>query len=177
MIDVTMWTKTPELAALIARVREHCEEDGGCWIWQRGFSNTNPAMRLPDRGPVVNVRRHLLVTAGFEMEGRLATTSCGDLRCVAPHHAIGVTRARLQRLTAARTYYAAHPVRRAKLSAAARARVGIGDDLSHAIVESDLSPRAAARHFGVCLSTVQRHRAGKLFDASNPFAALIALAA
>lgn len=161
-----------DIQALRQHIRARCIEEGDCWIWQRAFDHTAPAMRPPDgRRIVVNVRRFMLAQQR-DMTGLLASNRCGDRRCVAPDHLIAVTRRRLQQLTAERTGYHRHPVRRAKMAAAATARAGIGAEKVAAILASDEPGRVIAQRLGVSLSTVQAWRNGRRFRAGDPFAGL-----
>jgi len=161
------------IEGLIKHVHDRCVEEGECWIWRMALDGTAPIMRMPGTHECIPVRRALLEAAGKRIEGLFATVKCTTRRCVAPHHVIAVTRAELQQLTADRTGYHQGLARRAKLSAASKARNGLTEDQIAIIMDSDASGRSIARKLGISLSTVQNHRNGKVFKAGNPFAWLM----
>lgn len=114
---------------------------------------------------------HLL---GKRVKGRLVTSRCGDLKCMAPDHVMVVHRKLLQQRTAERTDYGSDPARKARLSVAARKRSRINEEIAEQIRQAEGPYRSIASRFGVLFDTVQKIKSGRYWkDYSNPFAGLI----
>ena len=72
----------------IKHIRDRSTEDADCWLWRLACtSNGTPTMHPPG-GPrrTVAVRRFLAAALGHAIAGKVATNTCCDPRCVAPHH-------------------------------------------------------------------------------------------
>lgn len=155
-------------------IKANCDEVGDCWEWRGALDGTAPIMRISMTRRLVPVRRFILEEAGKMKEGHLACAKCGNPRCVAPDHAIAMTRQDLQVRTARITRYGKSAARKQKLAIARRAG---GTVLTMEKVQEmralGLSTRQAARTYGCCQSTAADALAGRTWkDYSSPFAGL-----
>lgn len=79
-------------AELLDRVRSHCAELDGCWLWQ-GSADKGAYPRINQDGSSRSLRRVLHEAAGHEVErGSVVSTKCGTRLCVNPDHLIVRTR-------------------------------------------------------------------------------------
>lgn len=162
-------------------VRSRCVEECDCWLWQGAVnSQACPVIGWRDADGhkrTSNVRRLVAGMLGMDLSGgRVATCSCCDPRCVSPKHAKAVTRSEMQMQWAAVLGYHANPVRRARLSAAARARSPHSDETIaqvHALAET-MTQREVARRLGLNFDFVNKIVRGRLryVVGCNPFAGL-----
>ncbi len=160
------------------QIRERCIEVGNCWEWSQGCDHRAPVMRLPAvdgvKGKIVPVRRYVLELMGLALgPGQFACSKCGNYRCVAPHHAMGMTRAELQLRTAQLSGYQQSLTRRAKISAARRTTAVLTLEAAQEMRALGLTTREAARRYGVAQSTAADAIAGRTWvDFHNPFSQL-----
>ncbi|MBO9679545.1 MAG: hypothetical protein J7556_14985 [Acidovorax sp.] len=154
-------------------IHDRCDEVGDCWEWRYALDGTAPVMRIPGMRKLVAVRRVVLDLSGKGVAGRLACASCCNPRCVAPQHAVALTRQQLQQRTAQVTQYGRSRSRNAKLSHARRLRSSMTEEAVAQMRSSGLSTRAAAVAFG-CSQTaaadIMAFRTWK--DYSSPFLGL-----
>jgi hypothetical protein len=157
-------------------IHARCEEVGDCWEWQGALSNGRPQLRSADQ-KVVSVRAYIAHTLQGQpaRDDRYVTFKCGNPQCVNPDHFATVTRATLQKMTAERTGYAAHPARRAKLSKAATARVGkVTPEQVANIRAMDGTMRGISRETGISFDVVRKIRNGVTYrQVGNPWAGLM----
>lgn len=155
-------------------IRAHCDEVGDCWEWRGALDGTAPVMRPAGSRKLVPVRRVVLQLSGKTVEGRLACAKCLNDRCVAPAHAVGLSRQQLQQRTAKVTQYGRSLARSAKLSQARRQRSHLSEESVAKMRASGLSTRAAAAAFGCGQSAAADIMAGRSWrDYSSPFAGLL----
>lgn len=150
-------------------------EPGDCWLWAGSRSNGVPTMCY--LGNVIAVRRAILQDQGVVLGKYVATYSCMSPLCVCPEHTVRTTRLNVQeRATKARSYQQGL-VRRTKLAAAARARLGKLTPAQVAEIRADpRSQRKLAAVYGVTQTTIGNIKRGATWrDYSNPFAALGAI--
>lgn len=151
---------------VLQQILARCTECGDCLLWP-GMKDSagKPLMRLPGSRAPHPVRRVILRAEGRWVEGRLAGNTCGRIDCVAPAHAVALTRGQLVRQAVRRTGYHLDPVRNAKIAAAKRAEVGRLNDpaLRQAVIECELSHRAAAARFGISATTVGEIKRGEIY--------------
>lgn len=169
------------MTALLETIIAHCTECGDCLLW-RGAVNSNgiPMLRRAGSRKLHPLRRVVLQEVGTYVDGQLATNTCGRALCVAPEHALGVTRRRLTLLAIARTAYHKSPVRNARISAAVRAKRGRFADpaVRQAIIDSPLPQRALAKQHGVSQNTIGDLKNGVTYKVyGSPWAGLGAMAA
>ena len=174
--------KRPDRAPVtLAWVQGRCIEEGDCWIWQ-GAKNSHaiPVIGWRDkegRERTGNVRRVVATLMGLDLSGGLvATCSCKEPLCVSPKHVVAVTRSKMQKEWAAQLKYHNHPVRRAKLSAAARARSPHSEATIALVREMSgtLTQREIARRLGLnfnYVNKVVRHKVRQTMG-GNPFAGM-----
>jgi hypothetical protein len=155
-------------------IRARIKEDGDCWIWQLGCtSNGTPTMH-PTGEKQQATRRWLAIKLGKRIpHNHVATTKCGNPRCVCPDHLLIASRSTLAKATDARTGYTRAPQRRKRISDDKRARFAKLDiEKVQAIRDAPTSRHAAAEH-GVSKATAARIRAHELWkDYSSPFQGL-----
>lgn len=154
-------------------IRANCDEVGDCWEWRGAVDGTAPVMRPSGSRKLVPVRRLVLHLSGKTVEGRLACAKCLNDRCVAPEHAVGLSRQQLQQRTAKVTQYGRSLARAAKLAKASRERSSLTEEKVAEMRASGLTTRAAAAAFGCGQSAAADAMAGRTWrDYSSPFAAL-----
>lgn len=156
-------------------IRANCDEVGDCWEWRGAMDGTAPVMRPAGSSKLVPVRRVVMKLAGKKLaEGQLACAKCVNKRCVAPAHAVGLTRHQLQLRTAKVTKYGSSPVRSAKIAASRRKRSHITPEIVDQMRASGLTSRAAAAAFGCGQTAASEILGGRSWrDYSNPFAGLL----
>lgn len=155
-------------------IKANCDEVGDCWEWRGALDGKAPLMRVSMTRRLVPVRRWILEQAGKMKDGHLACAKCNNPRCVAPEHAVALTRQQLQERTAKTTRYGNQLARKHKISMARRARETVLNmDLAQEMRQSGLTSRAAAAMYGCSQSAACDAIAGRTWrDYSSPFAAL-----
>ncbi len=162
------------MEASLEAIRANCHEVGDCWEWRGAMDDTAPVMRPAGSRRLVPVRRLVMTLAGKSVEGLLACAKCLNDRCVAPEHAVGLTRKQLQQRTAQVTRYGRSAARSAKLATARRQRSHLTDEIVAEMRASGLSTRAAAAAFGCGQSAAADILAGRTWkDYSSPFAGMV----
>lgn len=155
-------------------IRANCDEVGDCWEWRGALDGSAPVMRPSGERRLVPVRRVVLELSGKKLKGKLACASCVNARCVAPAHAVGLTRSQLQTRTAKESRYGNSHVRSAKMAAARRARSSLTMEKVLEMRASGLSTRAAAKRFGCAQSAAADAMAGRTWkDYNSPFTTLM----
>lgn len=158
----------------LATIHERCIEEGECWIWQAGTSSGSPALR--HNGVVMQVRRYIIESLQGRTipKGRLVSICCENLRCVAPNH-IGVfTRRQLQTQTAARTQYAADPVRNARIARSKQDASHLDWPRVREIRAMEGTDRGIARDIGLSytvVNSIRKHHTWR--EITNPFGGLL----
>jgi hypothetical protein len=155
-------------------VREKCIEDGDCLIWQAAKSPSGaPYMKVHGYGSMP-VRRWIAGNVlGLQIDGRMASTICGNSACVEPEHVEMKTRSKMQRDAVKRTQYHLNPVRNQKLYKAAAARSPYSKETVEKIRAAEGSQRSIARDFGVSFAMVNRIKNGQSHrNYSSPWAGL-----
>lgn len=159
---------------LIERIKRLVIEVGDCWEWQGALQSRAPTPAMNFNGKVKGVRRHIAEQRGVNLEGKLATHSCGNELCVNPDHVIVVTRKRLQTRLAKEMKHQTNALRRKKLSDKARLYSKITAEIAEEIRNSDENQRVIAVRYGISQATVSSIKTGKTWrDYSNPFVQLI----
>lgn len=159
-------------------IHANCDEVGDCWEWRGALDGSAPVMRPAGTRKLVAVRRLVLTLTGKNPEGKLACAKCQNRRCVAPHHAIGLTRTQLQQRTAQITQYGKNPARSAKMAKARRARSILSMEQVLEMRASGLSSRQAAKKYGIGQTAASDAIAGRTWkEYSSPFAGLFSGAA
>ncbi len=155
-------------------IKANCDEVGDCWEWRGCLDGIAPVMRISMTRRLVGVRRWILEEAGKMKEGHLACAKCENPRCVAPEHAVALTRHQLQARTAKTTRYGNSIARKQKLAMARRARETVLTlEKAQEMRASGLSSRAAAKVYGCGQSAAADAIAGRTWqDYSSPFAGL-----
>ena len=160
------------------QIRERCTEVGNCWEWDGGTSNGFPKIYVPGkdgkRGGHTPARRYVMKLMGVDLQrGQLASAKCGNPLCVAPHHAVAMTRAEVSSRAHA-TGYSRSATFRAKSGAVSRARSKLSLEVAQEMRLSGLSTRAAAKKYGISQFAAWRVMSGKHWnDYSSPFAGLV----
>lgn len=165
------------MSALIERIQASAVHDGDCWRWIGARQTTRggtPQIRWGGR--TSSVRRFILLERGVDMQGFMASTSCGNPDCVNPAHVVRKTRAELVVESAAAMDAGARAVRSTRLSQAMRGRVAkLSEEIAQAIREDGRSHRAIAAAYGISSHTVGSIKRGEMWrqHGGNPFAQLM----
>jgi len=159
---------------LLEYVKARSEEIGDCWDWKGALQacGTTPMMR--HQGKTISVRRLIMQDQGFEVEGKVATCTCGNHLCVNPEHLELITRKRLTKRVASKINRSISVLRMAKISSVARQHSKINKQIAEEIRQAEGTQREIARRFGVSQATVSVIKRGLTWrDYNNPFAQLI----
>lgn len=153
-------------------------EATGCWHWKGGVSKGGaPQMREGSgRDNIVPVRRVVLRMMGKwrKADFLIATNTCMNKDCVAPEHAVWLTRKELQQRTAKVTRYGECPERRMAIAKAMRARSSRTIEQVREMRASGLGPNELARKLGQNKGIVAQILRGDLWkDYENPFSGLM----
>lgn len=155
---------------IAAAVWARCHDDGDCMLWDGAVArNAGPAMTSPYTGKTAPVRRVLMQALGFDIQGKIATTTCEHRLCMAKPHLLALTRAQLQARSGPKL--SANVVRSAKLAEIKRATCYLTMDIVREMRASGMRATDAAEHWGIPLQTaarVLRHDSWKEYGA-NPF--------
>ncbi len=156
-------------------IKANCDEVGDCWEWRGALDGKAPLMRISMTRRLVPVRRWILEQAGKMKEGCLACAKCNNPRCVAPEHAVALTRQQLQERTAKTTNYGSSIARQKKISAARRAQgTVLTEEIVREMRECGMTSRQAAARYGCCQYAAWQAISGKTWkDYSNPFIGLL----
>lgn len=79
-----------------------CKECGDCLIWQGAVDGFGTPMMKKGQPRTDSARRVLMRAMGKNTKGRIATTKCGDKRCMAEDHVVLWTRKQLQQRSMAK---------------------------------------------------------------------------
>ena len=160
------------------QIRERCTEVGNCWEWDGGTSNGFPKIYVPGkdgkRGGHTPARRYVMKLMGVELEKwQTASPKCRNPLCVAPHHAVAMTRSEVASRAHA-TGFSRTATFRAKSGAVSRARSKLSLETVQEMRLSGLSTRAAAKKYGISQYAAWRVISGNSWqDYSSPFAGLM----
>ena len=161
----------------IKYVRDRSTEDADCWLWRQACtSNGTPTMHRPENTRrTIAVRRFLAVAMGRNIAGKVATNTCCNSRCVAPHHLLITDRSTLGKMTHQHSGYASMPARRAKIAATQRRRAGKLTPEQAREIRTGTEPlRDVAARMGIAQATAQRIRTGQAWrEYGSPFAGLM----
>lgn len=164
---------TPE--EIIDWIWSRCREDGDCLIWTGCTDPCGvPKMRLrgDPRGKVRQTRRTLMEAMGINIAGRIATTTCGNPRCMAEGHIASYTRQQLQRRSG--KVSAGNVARSAKLAVLARRRSRLTMDQVREIRAQGLNANQVMALTGLSESAAHCLVAGRTWkDYTSPFAQLM----
>jgi len=160
--------------SLIDRIREKSHEDGDCWIWDAAMAGGKTPV-ISHNLKVQNVRRALAIELGLDVEGKTASNSCDDRRCVCPDHIKVMTRKALQ-VRSAKVYKgsAQNVIRGKKIAAYKRDASTNTQEKVNAIRLADGTQREIAKQFGVsqyAVWSIRTYRTWK--DYSSPYAQLM----
>lgn len=160
---------------MLDRILARTTPQGRCAIWTGPTKHGAPVSRVTGFRDLLAVRRMVLLQAGPLAPGVLAAATCGNPLCVSQRCVRGVSRKRLQQITAKHNDYHQSPSRSAKIAAKAKARRVLSDEQAMAAMSDPRPIRAVAAELGVGFSIVQQLRAGKTyrFSAGNPWAGLM----
>jgi hypothetical protein len=151
-----------------------CTRCDKCLLWDGGVDDCGvPQMRVAAEKKVRPVRRVLLEALGVSVAGKLATTTCGDPRCMDEKHVVAWTRKRLQARSAKSTAYGRNEARRAAIAMKRRESATLNIEKVREMRASGMSSREAAAAYGVTQSTAHKALAGITWrDYGSPFARL-----
>ena len=150
------------------------EEIGDCWEWQGALQacGTTPMMRYQQR--TTSVRRLIMQDKGLEVQGKVATSTCGNHLCVNPEHLELITRKRLTKRVASKLNRSVSMLRKAQISASVRQRSKLTAEQAEEIRQAEGNQRDIAKQYGISQSTVSVIKRGLTWqDYNNPFAQLI----
>jgi hypothetical protein len=150
-----------------------CTRCDKCLLWDGAVDDAGvPQTRLPGQKKTYQARRELLKALGVSVDKRVATTTCGNPRCMDEKHVAAWTRKRLQKRSA--QTFASNAARSLKLAIAARKSVAVLTiEQVREMRVSGMTGREAAAHYGVALSTAQKALSGDSWkEYSTPFAGL-----
>ena len=165
---------------LLQRVYAKCIEDAECMNWTGAVQSQckSPCMRpVASRGHCVSLRRMMIeVSTGKKIEGtKVATYTCGNVRCVRLEHLGVITRKALQERNDSKLDAVQRLRKSRKISEKARARGKLTVELAQEIAAAEGSQRDLARKYGISQSTVGMVRRRETWrDLTNPFARLAA---
>lgn len=142
-----------------ARLKAMTKLDADCMIWANKLQNgTTPYMNFC--GIVMNVRRLIRIAQGKEDQpGRRYMSSCGNPLCVSPDHLVVISRAELNKRSAAKRNEVA---RGKKMSATMRKKYGkLTADQIIEMRAADGTLAKIAEKYGVHPSLASRIRRGE----------------
>lgn len=159
---------------LLDYVKSRSEEVGDCWEWTGALQQcgSTPTMRYQQK--TISVRRLLMLERGLDVQGKVATCTCGNPLCVNPAHLELITRKKLTKRVAAQLRRTVSMLRKAQISQAVRQRSKLNAALAEEIRQAEGKQRDIAKRYGVSQSTVcSIKRAYTWRDYYNPFEQLI----
>lgn len=159
---------------LVERVKAHAIEVGECWEWKGATQSTSTTPVIRYEGKAVSVMRALAIDAGMRVEGRIATNSCRNPKCVNPEHVILVSRKMLNNKVAEEQQYQKRPTYRLAVSkGSTRRKISEADVIT--IRASSESTAVLAETYGVTRSHINSilngHR--RRMMSNNVFAGLM----
>lgn len=154
------------MAELAEIIEQGCTEDGGCLLWD-GRVSTGGVPRRGDR----SMRRLVYEAAFGEVpEGLLASTNCGNPRCLTLAHLCTKTKGEVLTDTYACSDLA---MRRAVTSTReARKRAKLDIEKAREIRASDETLDQMAARYGVDRTLCSQIRRGTAWKEANPFSGL-----
>lgn len=161
----------------VEQIKLQCTEEGDCWIWDGDRKNgRTPTIYLG--GKLCSVRRVVAEATGLELGRKLlATNTCNDQRCVAPHHIVAMTQKGLQKRSAEVLKHQSSMSRLIKLRNTKRATLNMQTARAIRAQEGLKTNRALAKEYGVCETQIGRIMKHKVWrELENPFMQLIAAA-
>lgn len=152
-----------------------CTRCGKCLMWDGAVDDGGvPQLRLPGSKKVEPARRVLLKAMGKDIEGKLATTICGNQLCMDEKHAVAWSRKRLQRRSAKATNYGQNAARRLAITKKRRATAILDMEKVRQMRADGLTSREAAQRYGVTQSTAAKALSGETWkEYASPFSGLI----
>jgi Fic family protein len=155
------------------RIWMRCTDCGDCKLWTGPVSAGGvPRMRLPGQKPE-NPRRALLRAMGVETKGKMATTSCESLLCLAEEHAVAWPRQKLQKRSTTRPKTVQTRMRLREV----RQEMGVALDMDKAreMRASGMTAQEAAQMYGISSRHATRVLNNEYWkDYSHPFSGLMA---
>lgn len=163
------------MKTLLDYLTPRVKEDADCWIWQLGCTSQGTPTMHPKGAPQIAVRRWMAQQLEKDMPtNHVATTTCGNSKCVAPGHLIVATRSQLGKMNDARTGYTRTPQRRKRISDNKRANYAKLDLEKVAAIRAAPTAATAALEFFISKATAARIRNYKNWrDHSSPFVGLM----
>lgn len=146
--------------------------NGDCLIWEGGSAHNAPYFSVNKKS--TPVRRWIAESLqGKKTKCLFVTFTCHCNMCVNPDHIAVVTRAKMQKMHADRLQYASNPVRRAKISKAARVRFNTSEEQVEKARNDPRSIRVVAKELGRSFDFVRKIRNGETWqNYGSPFAGL-----
>lgn len=161
----------------IDEIYAKCTDDGGCMIWNGGYTSSGYPRMLVD-GKVTTVRRALAAQKiGRPLRpDEFAAAKCNDTRCVCWEHIRVVTIQKRRAETGAAGGYST-PTKAAKISVSKRsanAKLVGGQDAAESIRQDPRPSHAVAIDHGISPSMVRKIRRGCAWKplVASPFAGL-----
>lgn len=143
-----------------AFLRSRCTRCGKCLLWDKAVDDAGvPITRLPKSRKVYQARRVLMEAMGHDLTGKIATTSCGDSRCMEEKHAVAWTRQQLQARSGLK--FKGNLARGAMLAAHRRKTARLTLETVRAARLSGVSATVFAEREGVALSTAAKALRGE----------------
>lgn len=158
------------LPAVVLAIHAKCTEEGDCLLWT-GRTNGCGHPKL-SRQPARRVVWEAV--NGPIPAGKMVTTSCRDVACLAPGHLVLTTKSEVSLINNACT--TTRLKRSASAARTARAKFGkITMDIARQIRTTDKTGRDWAKELGVSVSLVSLVRQNKSWvEHSSPWAGLLA---
>lgn len=160
------------LDELITYLKPRVEILGDCWEWQLACEGgTTPVMKPPKTRTMAPVRRLALLARGIKVDGKDATYSCSNPKCVNPDHAVAWPRSKTMKRTVKQTRYAQDLTRNAQISRTKRAKSKLNEDIVRQIRADPCTQREASVKYKISQHTVwtiRTHRTWKEYT-NNPF--------
>ncbi len=157
-------------AAPIVRGLQTATEEGDCLLWHRLFCNGSPqvVVNQGDGRRMKRMVRRLLLEAHQAhplRKGTMATTTCGNPRCVRIEHIRAATRKQIARALAARGALPSEGLRRMRIIDARRKQSRLTWADIDLIRNSPCTCKDLAVQLGVSRSTCSLIRSGKTWRA------------
>lgn len=161
------------MSKLLDKIHSRCDEEGDCWIWKQGCSDSGmPQISVGSK--TCNVRRLVYAEVhGCIPEGKRVSPRCGHKQCVSPKCLQAVTHKAAHQSAARRGAHSSR-VKIIKTALAMRARSHITEEVVQRI-QGFIGPiRLICAETGVSESHAKAIRRGEARQnyQANPFAGL-----
>lgn len=153
----------------LEQIKENCTMDCGCWLWNGGIKNNRVPYIIVDQ-KFVSTRRYVAKLAKVRLGKKLASTTCGDRRCVCPDHIKPMTQSDLQKRKSQQTKHQAAISRRLKLRSTKNAVLNIDKAREIRAQQGIKSNAELSKEYGVSKSQIYRVlRNAVWIELENPF--------